>query len=66
MIIKTFNNKIKENKAQYNLDRKTAKISTLLSGNVIKYSFLTGKGALPGKDMPEKASTIKKIWIFAI
>ena len=46
MIIKTFNNKIKENKAQYNLDRKTAKISTLLSGNVIKYSFLTGKGKI--------------------
>ena len=32
--IKTINNKIKQNKAQYNLDRQTAKISALLSGNV--------------------------------
>ena len=28
------NNKIDENKAQYNLDRQTAEISTLSSGNV--------------------------------
>ena len=41
--IKTINKKIKQNKAQYNLDRKTAKISTFSSGNVSKYEFLTGK-----------------------
>ena len=41
--IKTINNKIKQNKAQYNLDRQTAKISALSSGNVSKYEFLTGK-----------------------
>ena len=41
--IKTINNKIEQNKVQYNLDRETAKISALLSGNVAKYEFLTGK-----------------------
>ena len=35
--IKAINNKIEQNKAQYNLDRQTAKTSALLSGNVIKY-----------------------------
>ena len=32
--IKTIDNKIEQNKAQYNLDRQTAKISVLSSGNV--------------------------------
>ena len=35
--IKTINNKIKQNKAQYNLDRHTTKISALPSENVSKY-----------------------------
>ena len=34
--IKTIDNKIKQKKAQYNLDRQTAKISTLSSGKVVK------------------------------
>ena len=46
--------KIEKNKAQYNLDRQTAKISALSSGNVSKYEFLTGKDALPKKDLLEK------------
>ena len=37
--IKAINNKINQNKAQYNLDRQTAKISILSSGNVSKYEF---------------------------
>ena len=41
--IKTTNNKIEQNKAQFNLDRQTAKISALSSGNVSKREFLTGK-----------------------
>ena len=45
--IKTFNNKIEQNKAQYNLDRQTAKISVLSSTNVSKYEFLTNKDILP-------------------
>ena len=40
--------KIKHNKAQYDLDRQTAKISALSSGNVSKYEFLTSKDVLPG------------------
>ena len=32
--IKTIDNKIKQNKAQYNLDQQTTKISALSSGNV--------------------------------
>ena len=33
------------------IDRKTAKISALLSGNVSKFEFLTGKDVLPEKDL---------------
>ena len=57
---KITNNKIEQNKAQYDLDRRTAKISALLSGNVSKYQFLTGKDVLPEKDMLEKAATVKR------
>ena len=49
--IKAINNKIEQNKAQYNLDRETAKISALSSGNVSKYEFLTGKKLLKSKDL---------------
>ena len=38
--IKAINDKIEQNKTQYNLDRQTAKISVLSSGNVsTKYIF---------------------------
>ena len=52
--IKVINNKIEQNKAQYDSDRQTAKISALSSGNVSKYEFLTGKDVLS-----EKAATMK-------
>ena len=58
--IKTIDNKIEQNKTQYNLDRQTAKISVLLSGNVSKYKFSTGKDDLPEKDLLEKAATMKR------
>ena len=58
--IKTINNKIEQNKAQYDLDRQTAKISPLLSGKVSKYEFLTGKDVLLSKDLLEKADTMKR------
>ena len=35
--IKTIDNRIEQNKAQYNLDKQTAKNSALSSGNVSKY-----------------------------
>ena len=52
--IKTIDKKIEQNKAQYNLDKQTAKIFALLSGNVSKFEFLTGKDVLPEKDFLEK------------
>ena len=55
--IKVIKNKIEPNKAQYVLDRQTAKISALSSGNVSKYEFLTDKDVLPEKDLLEKAAT---------
>ena len=36
---KTIDNKIKQNKAQYNLDRQTAKIFALSSRNVSNMNF---------------------------
>ena len=58
--IKTINNKIEQNKAQYNLDRQTAKISALSSASVSKYESFTGKDVLPEKGLLEKAWVIKK------
>ena len=59
--IKTIDNKIEQNKTQYDLDRQTAKISALPSVRVSKYEFLTVKGVLPEKDFLEKAVILKKI-----
>ena len=41
--IKITGKKIKQNEAQYDLDRKAAKISALSSGNLDKYEYLTGE-----------------------
>ena len=41
--IKVLNKNIIQNKAQYDLDRKAAKISALSSNNLDKYEYLTGK-----------------------
>ena len=51
--IKAINNRINQNKAQYNLDRQFAKISTLSSWNVSKYEFLTSIDVLPEKNLLE-------------
>ena len=59
--LKTIDNKIEQNKAQYSFDRQTAKISTLSSENVSKYEFLTGKDVLPEKELLEKAAKMKKL-----
>ena len=58
--VKAINNKIKQNKAHYSLDRQTAKMSALSSGNVTKYEFLTGKDILPERDLLEKTAAIKR------
>ena len=52
--IKKFNNKIKQNKAQYDSHTQTTKISASSSGNVVKYEFLSGKYILPEKDLLQK------------
>ena len=58
--IKTIDNKIEQNNAQYNLEIQTAKISTLSSETVSKYEFLTGKDVLPEKNLLEKVITVKR------
>ena len=52
--IKILNRKIKQNEAQYDLDREAAKTSALSSNNLDKYEYLTGK------DLGLKPSTIEK------
>ena len=52
--IKTINNKIEENKAQYDLERQAANISALSLGSVNKYEFLTGKDVLRERYLLEK------------
>ena len=52
--IKILDKKIKQNEAQYDLDRKAAKISTLSSKNLDKYEYLTGE------DPNYKPSTVEQ------
>ena len=52
--IKILNRKIKQNESQYDLDRKTAKISALSSNNLDKYEYLTGE------DLGLKPSTVEQ------
>ena len=64
--IKAINNKIEQNKAQSDLDRQTAKISALSSGNVSKYEFLTGKDVLPEKGLLEQTIELKRFQYFPL
>ena len=41
--IMTINDQIRDEKPQYNINRKTAEISALSSGKIDKYEYLTGK-----------------------
>ena len=59
--IEAINNKIEQNKYQYDLDRQIAKIKALSLGNVSKYEFLTGKDVLPEKELLEKAAAMKRL-----
>ena len=52
--IKILNRKIMQNEAQYDLDRKAAKISALSSNNLGKYEYLTGE------DLGLKPSTVEQ------
>ena len=52
--IKILDRKIMQNKAQYDLDRKAAKISGLSSNDLDKYEYLTGE------DLGHKPSTVEQ------
>ena len=52
--IKILDRKIMQNEAQYDLDRKAAKISALSSNNLDKYEYLTGE------DLHLRPSTVKQ------
>ena len=41
------NDQIRDEKLQYDINRKTARMSALLSGNIQKYEYLTGEDILP-------------------
>ena len=43
----TINDQIRDEKLQYDIDRKAAKISAKSSGNLHKYEYLTGEEILP-------------------
>ena len=53
--IKILDRKIMENEAQYDLDRKAAKISALSSNNLDKYEYLTGE------DLGLKPSIVEQV-----
>ena len=52
--IKTWDKKILQNEAQYDLDRKAAKMSSLSSNNLDKYAYLTSD------DLGLKPNTIEQ------
>ena len=52
--IKILSRKIMRNEAQYDLDRKAGKISTLSSNNMDKYEYLTGE------DLDLRPSTVEQ------
>ena len=47
-------NKIKDKKLQYHINRKTAKILTYLSGKHDKHEYLAGKEILPSKNKSQE------------
>ena len=53
--VQIFNDKIKANKAQYDLNREAAKMSALSSGELEKYEYLTGEDLGYKPDVVQKA-----------
>ena len=53
--IKILNIKIRQNEAQYDLDRKAAKVCALSSNNMDKYAYLTGE------DLGLKPSAVEQV-----
>ena len=52
--VKILDDKIKANKAQYDLDREAAKITALPSGELEKYEYLTGEDLGYNPDVIQK------------
>ena len=46
-LIMTINDKIKDKKVQYGINREEAKVLALSSGKIDKYEYLTGEKILP-------------------
>ena len=53
--IKILNGKVLQNEAQYDLDKKAAKILALSSNNLYKYEYLTGE------DLGLRPSTVEQV-----
>ena len=53
--VKVLDDRVKANKAQYDLDRNAAKISALSSRELEKYEYLTGKDLGYKPDVIQKA-----------
>ena len=49
-LIMTTDNKIRDEKLQYDINRETAKILALLSGKIDKHEYLTGEEILPSDE----------------
>ena len=52
----TIDDKIRDEKLQYDINREAAKISALSSGKIDKYEYLTGEEILP----PDQGGVIKQ------
>ena len=61
--IKILDNKIRSNKAQYDLDRENAKISALSSGEIDKYEYSTGEDLGYKPDVEQKQSLNILLWV---
>ena len=49
----TINDQIRDEKLQYDINRKAAEISALSSGKIDKYEYLTRNGILPSNQQQE-------------
>ena len=58
------NNQIRDEKLQYDINRKTAKISALSSGNIEKYEYFTGEDILPSNQQQIIEHRTSKIYLF--
>ena len=62
--IMTINDQIRDEKLQYDINRKAAKISALSSGEIHKYGYLTGEDILPSnqQQIMEQARFLFLLW----